>query len=106
LAELRRLPAGWDGHGGNPISRTVVDYACALLPRLVRPGVPPPFIAPIPSGGLQLEWHRNGWDLEIEISGPGRVYAYARELATDQEWEADFTDDLSELQPKLDVIAD
>jgi len=38
---------------------------------------------------LQLEWHRNGWDLEIEIEGPGQLYAYARELATDQEWEAD-----------------
>jgi hypothetical protein len=106
LAKLLKLPPDWDGHVGRPISRTIVDYACALLPRLVRPGIPPPFIAPLASGGLQLEWHRNGWDLEIEIEGAGRLYVYARELATDQEWEADLTDNLSELQPKLDAIAD
>jgi len=60
-----------------------------VLARVVRPGTPAPFVAPLASGGLQLEWHRNGWDLEIEIEGPGQLYAYARELATDQEWEAD-----------------
>jgi len=106
LVKLRKLAAGWDGHGAQPISRTIVDYTCALLPRLVRPGVPPPFIAPIATGGLQLEWHRNGWDLEVEIEGPGRIYVYARELATGQEWETDLADDLSALQPKLNAISD
>jgi hypothetical protein len=106
LFQLLRLPVGWDGHGARPPSRTIVDYACYLLARLTRPGVPPPFVAPLSSGGLQLEWHRKGWDLEIEIEGPGQLYVYANELATDQEWEAELTDDLTELQPKLEAIAD
>ena len=104
LVQLLRLPAGWDGHNARPISRTLVDYACHLLPRLVRPGVPAPFVAPLATGGLQLEWHRNGWDLEIEIEAPGRLYVYVREVATDQESEFDLTDDLRQLQPKLDAI--
>src|SRR5437660_1648313 len=85
LVRLRLFRSGWDGHQARPISRTVVDYACSLLPQIMvmSPGVPVPFIAPLPSGGLQLEWHRNGWDLEIEIAGPGELYIYSRELATD-----------------------
>jgi hypothetical protein len=106
LAQLLKLPPGWDGHSARPISRTIADYACSLLPRLVRPGIPPPFIAPLASGGLQLEWHRNGWDLEIEIEAPGQLYAYGRELASNQDWEIDLTDDLRELRPKLESIAD
>jgi hypothetical protein len=105
LAQLLKFTAGWDGHTGRPISPTVAVYAYYLVPRLMRPGTPPPFVAPLASGGVQLEWHRNGWDLEIEIKGPGQLYAYARELATGREWEADMTDDLGQLQPKLDAIA-
>jgi hypothetical protein len=104
LAELLKLPAGWDGHNAQPVSRTIVDYATYLLPRLIHPGTPPAFIAPLPFGGLQLEWHRNGWDLEIEICAPGELYAYARELATGREWERELTDDLRELAPKLEAV--
>jgi hypothetical protein len=104
LAELLRLPAGWDGHNARPVSRAIVDFATYLLPRLIGPGTPPAFIAPLPSGGLQLEWHRNGWDLEIEICAPSELYAYARELATGREWECELRDDISELAPKLEVV--
>jgi hypothetical protein len=104
LAELLRLPPGWDGHNARPVSRAIVDFTTYLLPRLIRPSAPPPFIAPLPFGGLQLEWHRNGWDLEIEISAPGELYAFARELATGTEWECELRDDLSELAPKLEAI--
>jgi hypothetical protein len=104
LVELLKLSPGWDGHLAAKVSRTLVDYACNLLPRLVTPGTPLPFIAPLASGELQLEWHRNGWDLEIEIHAPGQLYAYVRELATGIEWECHLADDLSELGPKLAAI--
>ena len=105
LVRLREFRAGWDGHRASPIRSTVIDYVCNLLPKLVIGGVPAPFIAPLPSGGLQLEWHRNGWDVEIEISGPGQLYAYALEIATGHEWEKNLTDDLAQLRPKLVAIS-
>ncbi len=104
LVELLQLPSGWDGHQADRVSRTIVDYACNLIPRLVGSGVPPPFIAPLAFGGLQIEWHRKGWDLEIEIHAPGKLYVYCREVATGAEWERELTDDLTELLPKLDLI--
>jgi len=52
---------------------------------------------------------RPGVDSATSFSGgsskSGQLYAYARELATGDEWEADMTDDLGQLQPKLDAIA-
>jgi len=33
----------------------------------MRDGTPVPSIVPTNSGGIQLEWHRNGVDLEIEV---------------------------------------
>jgi hypothetical protein len=104
LVELLKLPVGWDGHDARPVSRAVADYATYLLPRIARPGMPAPFIAPLSSGALQLEWHRNGWDLEIEIHAPGKLYAYAREQATGVEWERDLTDDFSEIGPMLEAV--
>ena len=104
LVQLLRLQSGWDGHQAARVSRSVVEYACNLLPRLVNSGVPAPFIAPLASGGLQLEWHRRGWDLEIEIRRPGLLYAFAREIATGAEWDRELTDNLTELLPRLDAI--
>jgi hypothetical protein len=104
LARLAQLEPGWDGHRASPISRTIIDYACNLLPRIMALGLPAPFIAPLPFGGLQLEWHRNGRDLEIEIHAPSRLYAYYCELATGSESEMELRDDLAALAPVLKVI--
>jgi|SRR5277367_5257260 len=104
LVRLARLEPGWDGHCASPISRTIIDYVCNLLPRIMALGLPAPFIAPLPFGGLQLEWHRNNWDLEIEIHAPSRLYAYSCEVATGIESEMELRDDLAKLTPVLKVI--
>jgi hypothetical protein len=104
LAQLAQFRAGWDGHRASPVSRTIIYYACNLIPRIVSTGVPVPFIAPLPFGGMQLEWHRNGWDLEIEIHAPDRLYVYTRELATGRESEMNLRDDLSGLAQVLTAI--
>jgi hypothetical protein len=32
-----------------------------------------PTLAPKEDGGFQLEWHRNGWDIEIEFDKAGCI---------------------------------
>jgi hypothetical protein len=82
LNEVIRLPVGWDGHQGKPVEATIATYAFGLLEALLTmPGVPLPSITPLSYGGLVLEWHRKGWDVEIEIDAPSSHHVYTRELA-------------------------
>jgi len=54
--------------------------AVEFLLRVALPHVPPPAIVPLSDGGIQLEWHEGGVDLEISFSDlePG-VYVEDRD---------------------------
>lgn len=83
LMEVVRLPVGWDGHQGRPSNPSIANYVYSLLEKLmVLPGLPLPSITPVSYGGIVLEWHRKGWDVEIEIDVPSSHHVYAHELAT------------------------
>ncbi|MDQ2832315.1 MAG: hypothetical protein M3Y50_00950 [Acidobacteriota bacterium] len=68
LEYLRRLRANWDGEGA-----PAIDFECCinslrfLLERAANE-TPAPQIVPTYDGGLQLEWHTSGIDLEITFS--------------------------------------
>lgn len=77
LEELGRLEAGWDGAGSRPPDPPALVAAVALV-RLfsawatLRP-VCPPQIVPVAGGGLQLEWHEQGLDLEVVVGLDGGI---------------------------------
>jgi len=73
LMELNLLKDNWDSYGGKPITELALVGADLLLKALSGIQAVEPFICPCSNGGLQLEWHRNGYDLEIEISPEGQV---------------------------------
>jgi hypothetical protein len=77
FAELRALPAGWNGYNSAPIRDDVIDWAANLADVLMTLGMPPPFLCPTSDGGLQLEWHTRGVDLEIMIGEPGQAWIEA-----------------------------
>ncbi len=58
---LRELDQGWDSYGGKPITAeailTVESFA----------------VVPSSSGGIQLEMHRDGIDIEIQIESDGKI---------------------------------
>lgn len=60
-ARLAALPNDWDNDGGAPISSrailTVEQFATV----------------PCSDGGIQLEIHRDGFDIEINIGPDGRI---------------------------------
>ncbi len=69
LQPLLALEAGWDGLSAQPISHPAAAFLTHILMRLFREcrnlGVPD--LTPLPSGGIQAEWHTVRGDFEIEI---------------------------------------
>lgn len=73
LKEITRLPTNWDSFGAVPISvRTAARTLEVLIgafevshsqgwEQLI------PFVVPCPDGSIQLEWERNGKELEVVI---------------------------------------
>ncbi len=107
LSEIMRLQQGWDGHQGRPVEPATAFYAFRLLEGLlVRPGVPLPSITPLSYGGLVLEWHRRGWDIEIEIKAPLRLHVYSHELASGAEDELELGINVDALRDAVRKISD
>jgi len=65
IAALLKMPAGWDSYGAKPIDRQRAAAALYVVWMSIAAGAPPPAIVPTSDGGIQLEWHRCGVDLEI-----------------------------------------
>jgi hypothetical protein len=63
LVELTKLEHGWDGYGSIPPTTDAIRTAAHLQ------------VVPVAGGGLQLEIHAGGGDLEIEIQPDGSIHA-------------------------------
>lgn len=59
VRELGQLHQGWDGHDGVPTRQEAISTALAA------------HAVPMSDGGLQLEWHAGGANIEIEIDPEG-----------------------------------
>lgn len=78
LASLVRLEAGWDSYQARTIDPQRAQHVLLALLEVMKPATPLPSIVPTTDGGIQLEWHRNGIDLEIEPVSPNRIEYYVR----------------------------
>lgn len=77
---IAALPDDWDSYGASRIAPAAVHVARALLNELAslpRARALLPFhVAPIPTGGIQLEWKRlDGSALELWIGGQADIDA-------------------------------
>jgi hypothetical protein len=84
LIDLLQLPNGWNSYNARPISRDNVTFAVNLLGRLMRKGTPVPNVVPRVRGGVQLEWHTKGINIEIDIDSPNKISFFAEEVGNDQ----------------------
>jgi hypothetical protein len=73
---LSRLSDNWDSYGGRPPSDLAVFTALSLVARLLSDTSAPPAIVPTSEGGVQLEWHRDGDELEIRVTSTGEISAF------------------------------
>lgn len=88
---VRSLPEGWDGPKSLPPTSAALGWARALLDVALPKGQPAqsPFIVPLADGGIQVEWHRLGYDLEMTIGADGSVSTWVRHVPTEMEFEED-----------------
>jgi len=87
VTNLLRLPFGWDSYSAKPIDPRSAKAALDFLASLIGKQVQAPQIVPTVSGGIQLEWHQNGIDLEIEISASGSEKVYFEDRQAQTDWE-------------------
>jgi len=97
LVELLSLPPNWDTYGASRIDPTYIPAVLQLLLGVMQGETPLPAVVPTSRGGIQLEWHTRGIDLEVEFASPFRVLGLYEDLRSDRRWEAELTFDLTPL---------
>jgi hypothetical protein len=76
--DLLQVPQNWDGYGASQVQEQIVQQALLLLFEVMDNDAPPPSVVPLSDGGVQVEWHRHGRNLEIEFPAdePSGFYYY------------------------------
>lgn len=69
LDEIAKLEPNWDSYGAD----TPWPEAIRAARELVRLFAHPPNVVPRSGGGVQLEWHREGWEIELAIENVGTL---------------------------------
>ena len=81
------LKAGWTEGKGRPVTSEAFQASLRVLEETMARDTIAPSLVPTSDGGLQLEWHCAGVDLEVYVEYDGRVSAWCREGG--REWEED-----------------
>lgn len=97
LNSLTKLPIGWDGYQGKPVSFSCAKFAANLIESICVDNVPAPQLVPGSDGTLQLEWHLNDYDIEIDVLAPFEVVATRYDHVTGEEDEIEVQSDFSKL---------
>jgi hypothetical protein len=99
IQELSTLGRGWDGYGAVPLDRIPLRAAWEFV-RSFSPFLRvPPALVPTSAGGVVLEWHRAGTDLEIEFTLKGEA-----DVSFDDESGGDFEGPLEHWLPRVASI--
>lgn len=104
LNELLGLSEGWDGRRARPVTVAAIQGTIDVLAALMNETSAPPQLFPLPDGGLQLEWHVGGNDVEVEIDADGEAHALAE--TADGATVAEGVVRHGEVDPRLTAVRD
>lgn len=93
--KLTSLPRGWDGYNGLPVSFTIARFASQVLSRLYVPRLPVPSLVPGADGTIQIEWHTNQYDIELDVLAVNSIIATRYDCLTDHEDVVELSNDVS-----------
>lgn len=104
LEELASLPFGWDGYFGVPVRDDCIYFARRFLGAFGWEDFPMPSLIPCWDGTLQIEWHRNDLDLEIDILGAKEAVATRRDIRTGHGEERLLKDNFYSLEDRISAL--
>ncbi len=102
LVKLLQLGPNWDTYGGSPMDPMCIAAALNLIFDTLPDDTPVPSVVPTSQGGLQLEWHTCGIDLEVEFLSATRVCGLFEDAVAGTSWEKDLSVDL---RPFVDAVS-
>lgn len=104
--ELLQLSPDWDSYGANRVRPECITFALReVLPSIMRTSMPMPVAVPTSKGGIQLEWHVRGVDLEIEITPTKEILAYYEDQRDGTEWEGEVTSSIAPLEGPISRLS-
>lgn len=98
------LRRGWDGEAAEPPTRTAAVAALRALFEVMWHDTPAPAVVPMYDGGLQLEWHGCGVDIELTVGPRGERHVWIGEesgLVID----AEFRQAVEDVRKRLGILA-
>ncbi len=105
LAALLQLRAGWDTRGSPPIQVAYAKSALDVIFAVMRDNTPAPSVVPTSRGGVQIEWHTRGIDLEVEFETPYLIRGFFEDHRAGQSWEKDLSIDQNALVQAITVLS-
>jgi hypothetical protein len=106
LLEYVNLDDGWNTYGAPPVTWDAGMFALNVLNNVMRPRTPIPQVVPTSAGGVQLEWHEKGIDLELHITAPFQCELWFQDLQTPgaTPLAIDLTNDFSVLLRPIELL--
>lgn len=75
LDRLTSLESDWDGYGAPVIQPSLIIHTLNFLEATALESAPAPAIVATSRGSIQLEWHRRGHEIDVEIAPDGSFEA-------------------------------
>jgi hypothetical protein len=97
---LLSLPFNWDGEGAPPVQPKSIQKALNTLCSIMNEHSALPQWTPTSAGGVQLDWHENGIDLEIELMpfGGDPSTVFGDRTGVEMDWDGPLSSHLDELR--------
>ena len=87
IDKLSGSPTASDAEG-SPVQPAAAVHLLEFLSMVLNHDTPPPSVVPTWEGGVQVEWHRNGVDFEIEAGPSGNIDFFFKDADIECEGQA------------------
>jgi len=101
ICQLGDLPPDWNSYGAKPVDPETAAHAVTLLLEILSERDPRPTVVPTSRGGLLIEWHEGGIDLEVDVRSPSSIHVAFEDGGREEEFE---NAELELVQDKLNVL--